>query len=101
MSNYEKTLVFLKGLPNKLTIARIVAIPVLMLLYPIDLIFFRLLCAVIFLAAASTDFFDGYIARRYRAVTSLGKLLDPVADKLLMTATLITGSAIILIIILR
>ncbi len=89
MNNYDKTLNFLKKLPNKLTIARIAAIPILMLLYPIDYLFFRVLCAVIFLAAASTDFFDGYIARRYHAVTSLGKLLDPVADKLLITATLI------------
>lgn len=89
LNNYEKTRQFLKALPNKFTIARIAAIPVLLLLYPINLTFFRLLCAVIFLVAAATDFFDGYIARRYHAVTSLGKLLDPVADKLLTTTALI------------
>lgn len=89
MSNYERTLLFLKGLPNKLTIARIAAIPVLCVLYLVDIVFFRVICAIIFLAAASTDFFDGYIARRYNAISSLGKLLDPIADKLLITAALI------------
>lgn len=71
------------NLPNKLTIARICLIPVFVVCYflPFD---WSSWCAVaVFILAAFTDFLDGYIARKYNLVTDLGKLLDPIADKVL------------------
>lgn len=79
----------LRSLPNKLTLARIAAVPFLLLLYPIDTATTNSLCAVIFLVAAFTDFFDGYLARKYQAETKLGALMDPIADKLIVTAALV------------
>jgi CDP-diacylglycerol--glycerol-3-phosphate 3-phosphatidyltransferase len=80
--------------PNVLTLLRILAIPVvvLVLIPPAGraIPFSRSLVAfLIFTAASLTDLFDGYIARRYQMVTSLGKLLDPLADKLLVCATMV------------
>ena len=80
--------------PNLLTLLRIVAIPVvvLVLMPPAgrEISFARSLAAfLLFGAATITDLFDGYIARRYRMVTSLGKLLDPLADKLLVCAAMV------------
>ena len=77
------------NLPNSLTIARIGLIPVLFLLlfFPGKIAgFFAALC---FLVASLTDFLDGFLARRRNSVTYLGKILDPLADKLLITACLI------------
>lgn len=77
------------NLPNGITIIRIVAIPVLviLLLYPEEL--YRVLTAIIFFLAAITDTIDGYIARSRGMVTTLGKFLDPLADKLLIVTALI------------
>jgi CDP-diacylglycerol---glycerol-3-phosphate 3-phosphatidyltransferase len=77
------------NLPNGITIIRIVAIPVLviLLLYPEEI--YRFWTAVIFFLAASTDTIDGYIARSRGMVTTLGKFLDPLADKLLIVTALI------------
>ena len=80
--------------PNVLTLLRILAVPVLVLILlpPAGrgISFTRSLAAfLLFVAAAVTDLFDGYIARRYRMVTSLGKLLDPLADKLLVCAAMV------------
>jgi CDP-diacylglycerol--glycerol-3-phosphate 3-phosphatidyltransferase len=80
--------------PNILTLLRIVAIPVvvLILLSPEgrDISPGRSVAAfLLFVAATITDLFDGYIARRYGMVTSIGKLMDPLADKLLVCATMI------------
>jgi CDP-diacylglycerol--glycerol-3-phosphate 3-phosphatidyltransferase len=80
---------WLTNLPNKLTLARIGAVPLLMILYPLEIQFFDIICAVIFFFAAATDFFDGYIARKYNSISQLGKLLDPIADKLLTLAAVI------------
>lgn len=80
--------------PNVLTLLRILAIPVvvLILLPPAgrEISFARsLAAAILFVVAIVTDLFDGYIARRYQMVTQLGKLLDPLADKLLVCATMV------------
>ena len=74
---------------NNLTLARIGVVPVLvvMLSYPGRLV--CLAAMLLFVAAAVTDVFDGYIARRFNLVTSLGKFLDPLADKLLICSVLI------------
>ena len=77
------------NLPNSLTIFRIALIPVLVffLLSPTKLSSF--LAVVIFSIASITDWLDGYIARKQGIVTTLGKFLDPIADKLLVAAALI------------
>lgn len=80
--------------PNVLTLLRILAIPVvvLVLLPPAgrEISFGRSVAAFLLFAAATvTDLFDGYIARRYRMVTTLGMLLDPLADKLLVCAAMV------------
>ena len=75
-------------LPNGLTIVRVLVIPIiiLMLFYSENHPFFT---AVLFFLAAVTDTFDGYFARRRKTVTTLGKFLDPLADKLLIVTALI------------
>ncbi len=87
------------NLPNALTVLRIFFVPLLLAVMlrrnvEFDTGFFvvenELLALLIFLSAASTDLLDGYIARRRRQVTTFGKLLDPVADKLLISAAFIS-----------
>ena len=80
--------------PTILTLLRILTIPVVVvLLYVPDdhqIPYFRsLITFALFVAATVTDLFDGYLARRYQMVTALGKLLDPLADKLLVCASMI------------
>ncbi len=77
------------GDPNALTLFRILAVPliVILLLMPNRLI--CLLAAIIFSAAAITDYFDGLLARQKGMITNLGKVMDPVADKLLVSSTFI------------
>jgi CDP-diacylglycerol--glycerol-3-phosphate 3-phosphatidyltransferase len=77
------------NLANKLTIARICVIPFFILLMEIGGFYNSALALVIFCAAAITDMLDGQIARRNKTVTSLGIFLDPIADKLLISAAFI------------
>jgi len=77
------------NLPNLLTLFRLGCIPVLILIFYLPTSARFHLAAAIFAVAAVTDFIDGYIARRREQITNLGKLLDPVADKLLVAAGLI------------
>ena len=83
------------SLPNKLTFIRIVLIPVLVVIYYIERDIFlatgySLLIGILFIVGSLTDFFDGYFARKHNLITTFGKFLDPLADKLLvMTALLI------------
>lgn len=74
------------NLPNKLTMGRIFAIPVFIVVFLTD---YRYAAAVIFILAALTDMLDGYIARKRNLVTNFGKLMDPLADKLLVMSALI------------
>ncbi|MYJ52228.1 MAG: CDP-diacylglycerol--glycerol-3-phosphate 3-phosphatidyltransferase, partial [Gammaproteobacteria bacterium] len=70
------------NLPNLLTLFRIVLIPVLVLVYFLEIPYREPVLAGIFLLAAVTDWLDGYLARKLEAVSDLGSFLDPVADKL-------------------
>ncbi len=74
------------NLPNKLTIGRVCAIPVFIVALMMDQ---RVLATVLFIAAALTDFLDGYLARKHNLVTNFGKLMDPLADKLLTMSAFI------------
>ncbi len=78
-----------RHLPNLLTLLRIVAIPLLVWLLEDPGPSAAWTAMLVFMAASLTDFLDGWIARRYGLVTPLGKLLDPLADKLLVVSALI------------
>lgn len=74
---------------NKLTLLRIVMIPVFMAALYLGFPFHKVVALVVFILAAVTDFIDGYIARNFDQVTDFGKFMDPLADKLLVIAALI------------
>ena len=79
------------NLPNRLTLARVLLIPVfviLMLLYEKHP-YVNYAAAAVFIGASLTDLFDGKIARKYNLVTNFGKFMDPLADKLLVISALI------------
>lgn len=77
------------NLPNQLTLLRILMVPVLLAVISLRLPLGDYIAAAVFVLAAITDGLDGYMARKKKLVTSLGKLLDPLADKLLISAALI------------
>ena len=78
------------NLPNKLSLSRIILIPFFIFFYLAEFIpFGKILAIVIFVIASITDMLDGKIARKYNLVTNLGKLLDPIADKLLVVSGLL------------
>lgn len=79
---------FSMNLPNKLTLLRICMIPVFIVAYFLPYTWTPWVAAGIFVLAAFTDFLDGRIARKYNLVTDFGKLLDPVADKILVASAL-------------
>lgn len=79
----------LLNLPNMLTLGRIGAIPILVVLLLFDNRACGLWAAVIFGIAAITDWLDGYLARKWEIVTVFGKFLDPLADKLIVMAAFI------------
>lgn len=92
------------NLANKITLARIFLVPIIMFfllvqnflpfpmlnIYELKIPVNQVIAVLIFILAASTDSLDGYIARKQKLVTNLGKLLDPLADKLLVTAVLVS-----------
>ncbi len=90
------------NLANRITVARIFLVPIIMFFLLVKLktpvihfhdfviTYNQIIAAIIFIIAASTDSLDGYIARKQKLVTNLGKLLDPLADKLLVSAVLIS-----------
>lgn len=77
------------NLANKLTLLRIFLIPVFMFFFLIRIPYGQYIATGVFIIAASTDGLDGYIARKRKQITNFGKLMDPLADKLLITAALI------------
>jgi CDP-diacylglycerol--glycerol-3-phosphate 3-phosphatidyltransferase len=78
------------SLPDQLTVARALSVPVVVVLYEWNFPNHDYWATALFIAAMSTDWFDGRIARRRGRTSSLGTLLDPVADKLLVLSVLIT-----------
>jgi len=78
------------NVPNALTLLRIFLVPLLVVLLLTKLPAREYLALFVFLLAALTDWADGYLARRFKKVTTVGMLLDPIADKLLVSAALIS-----------
>jgi CDP-diacylglycerol--glycerol-3-phosphate 3-phosphatidyltransferase len=82
--------VFELNLPNVLTVLRILLVPVLVAALLAEAGSGDLLAAIVFAVASLTDALDGWIARRRRSVSTFGKLMDPLADKLLVVAALVS-----------
>jgi len=79
-----------KNLPNYLTVARMVAIPIIVMsFYFEDSKFAHRIGGIVFFLAGLTDFFDGYIARRFNLVSTFGQMFDPIADKVLVGCVLV------------
>lgn len=74
--------------PNKLTLLRVLLVPVFVLLFYVQFPAHYLLAALVFVAAAITDAVDGHLARKHHLVTDFGKFLDPLADKVLVVTAL-------------
>lgn len=79
------------NLPNKLTLIRVLLIPIFVavLLVPLGISWQNWLALAIFIIASLTDFADGYLARKYQLITNFGKFMDPLADKLLVCSALV------------
>src|SRR3712207_5455616 len=78
------------NLPNLLTLLRILLVPVLVVALTVETEGGTAIAAAVFVVAALTDGLDGYIARSRQAITNFGKVMDPVADKLMIAAALIS-----------
>ncbi len=96
------------NLPNKLTVGRIIVAPFFMIFLLIDSMYFRYLATFLFVMAALTDAYDGYLARKTGVITGFGKFMDPLADKILVSTAFVAFVALgyvqtwmILVIILR
>lgn len=87
------------NLPNKLTMSRVIAIPIFIVFFVLGTLnketsnnginIYRAIAAAIFVAASITDYFDGKIAREQNLITNFGKLMDPLADKMLVITAMI------------
>jgi CDP-diacylglycerol--glycerol-3-phosphate 3-phosphatidyltransferase/cardiolipin synthase len=77
------------NIPNSLTVLRIVLIPIFMGVFYLPVAWVNLATTGIFALAAITDWFDGYLARRWQQTSAFGAFLDPVADKLLVAVVLV------------
>ena len=81
------------NLPNKLTISRVIMIPIFVVVLLSGLVpepLNRYIATLIFMVASFTDYLDGHLARKYNLVTNFGKFMDPLADKLLVSAAMIS-----------
>lgn len=74
---------------NKLTMTRVVMIPIFLVVLYLDFPFNRYIALAIFVLASITDFIDGYVARHYDQITDFGKFMDPLADKLLVVSAML------------
>ena len=79
----------MKNLPNYLTFLRIIIIPILISSFFLEGVLSNWIAAALFVTASVTDFFDGYLARTLNVESELGKVLDPIADKLLVATAII------------
>ncbi len=80
--------------PNKLTLLRVIMVPLFMAFMMYDwFAYSRLVAALVFVLAFATDWLDGYLARKNNQVTNFGKIMDPLADKMLTTAALVCLNA--------
>jgi len=75
--------------PNRITLARVVMIPIMMVFLLINQDWSRNTACAIFIIASLSDMLDGYLARKYNQITNFGKIMDPLADKLLVTAAMV------------
>lgn len=107
-SNDQPIAAWKKRLPMQLTWGRMAVCPfmVTLLWYGGDVA--NWVCAVLFIAASITDWFDGYFARKYHATSNLGKFMDPIADKVLVASALVmlipsgrVGPVLVLILLMR
>lgn len=96
------------NIANKITLARIAMVPVFIVLLYFDRYWTNIVATVIYTFTALTDLVDGHLARKHNMVTDLGKILDPVADKILVTAALVMlvemgrlGAVVVIILIGR
>lgn len=78
----------LTNVPNLLTLSRILAIPLVVATFYLSGDYARWFCCALFSAAGITDWLDGHVARRWEQQSEIGRFLDPIADKLLVSATL-------------
>jgi CDP-diacylglycerol---glycerol-3-phosphate 3-phosphatidyltransferase len=78
------------NVPNSITFFRVVLVPVLMAFLLVDMQYGDIFALVVFVLAAASDSLDGYLARRFHQTTTVGMFLDPLADKLIVTAALIS-----------
>jgi CDP-diacylglycerol--glycerol-3-phosphate 3-phosphatidyltransferase len=76
-----------------ITISRMLFVPVIVGFLIPDQIWMNVTAALLFMAASVTDYFDGFYARKYNAVSNMGKFMDPIADKVLVTSILVMLSA--------
>jgi CDP-diacylglycerol---glycerol-3-phosphate 3-phosphatidyltransferase len=81
-------------LPNQLTILRIILSPVFLFLFLSDVIWMKQVSVAIYIVAALSDWYDGWLARKFNYITSWGKFWDPLADKILTSAAFI-GFAVV------
>ena len=77
------------NLPNKLTVARVCMVPLFMVALLINTETSRIVATILFALASLTDMLDGQIARKYNLITNFGKLMDPLADKILTAAAMV------------
>lgn len=81
------------NIANKLTLFRIILVPVFIAFFYIPIPYWNYYAALVFIIASLTDLFDGRLARKHNMVTNFGKLIDPIADKLLVCSALIMLTA--------